>query len=113
MRYLVLCPAMAGAPALPDSSLRHCLTTLQRFLYSIFNQKTYLCYVGVILRRSHSCARLMDSVRWQKITSVFQAAREMPLADRPAYLEKVCAADVELRQQVERLLLNDVDESTF
>ena len=37
----------------------------------------------------------------------------MPLADRPAYLEKVCAADFELRQQVERLLLNDVDESAF
>jgi len=55
----------------------------------------------------------MDSVRWQKITSVFQAAREMPLADRPAYLEKVCAADFELRQQVERLLLNDVDETAF
>jgi serine/threonine-protein kinase len=55
----------------------------------------------------------MDPVRWQKITSVFQAAREMPLADRPAYLEKVCAADFELRQQVERLLLNDVDETAF
>ena len=55
----------------------------------------------------------MDSVRWQKITSVFQAAREMPLADRPAYLEEVCAADFELRQQVERLLLNDVEENAF
>ena len=55
----------------------------------------------------------MDPVRWQKITSVFQAAREMPLADRPAYVEKVCAADLELRQQVERLLLNDIEETSF
>src|SRR5262245_55679803 len=55
----------------------------------------------------------MDTERWQKITSVFQAAREMPLADRRAYLEKVCKADIELRQQVDRLLLNDVDETAF
>ncbi|HET6961573.1 MAG TPA: protein kinase [Terriglobia bacterium] len=83
-------------------------------LYSTFNRKAYLCYVGAILRRGrHLHQTLMDPARWQKITSVFQAAREMPPADRPAYLERVCAPDFELRQQVERLLLNDVDETAF
>ena len=56
---------------------------------------------------------LMDPASWQKVTSIFQAARELPLADRPAYLEEVCAGDTELHRQVERLLLSDAEEDAF
>jgi eukaryotic-like serine/threonine-protein kinase len=55
----------------------------------------------------------MNPDRWKKITSVFQAAREIPQRDRSAYLEEVCAGDIELRQQVERLLRNDEEEDGF
>src|SRR5262245_51406732 len=55
----------------------------------------------------------MNPARWQKVTSVFQAAREMPLPDRFAYLSDACSGDIDLRQQVERLLLNDTEGDPF
>src|SRR5262245_1384647 len=55
----------------------------------------------------------MDPDRWQKVTSVFQAARERPAAERSAYLDEVCSEDIDLRQEVERLLLNDSEGDLF
>ena len=41
---------------------------------------------------------------WARIKDVFEAARALPDAARPAYLTQVCAGDATLRQHVEGLL---------
>jgi serine/threonine protein kinase/tetratricopeptide (TPR) repeat protein len=43
--------------------------------------------------------------RWQQIKEVFADAQERQLAERAAFLEKVCAADESLRSEVESLLV--------
>jgi tetratricopeptide (TPR) repeat protein/predicted Ser/Thr protein kinase len=46
----------------------------------------------------------MDPERWQKVKEVFHAALELRPEERPAYLDRKCAEDSELRAEVERLL---------
>jgi serine/threonine protein kinase len=46
----------------------------------------------------------MTPERLLKVSSVFHAARNVPLADREAFLEAQCANDVALRREVESLL---------
>jgi serine/threonine protein kinase/Tol biopolymer transport system component len=46
-------------------------------------------------------------MRWDQIEKLFHQAREYADSDRAAFLEKACAGDVELRQEVESLLAND------
>ena len=41
---------------------------------------------------------------WQQVKQIFNAAIEMPPADRDEYLASVCAGDPELRQRVKELL---------
>lgn len=43
--------------------------------------------------------------RWQQIEHIFQAAMELPFAQRAAYLTKACGDDEALRQEVEALLV--------
>src|SRR4051812_37515985 len=41
---------------------------------------------------------------FERELAVFSAARALPPADRPAYLDQTCAGDAALRQRVEELL---------
>jgi serine/threonine protein kinase len=43
--------------------------------------------------------------RWQQIRQVFEHAAALPSQERASYLEQVCAEDLELRTEVESLLL--------
>ena len=49
----------------------------------------------------------MTSERWQRIEQVYQAARDCGPSERPAYIEKVCGKDHDLRREVESLLSHD------
>ncbi|MEM7262190.1 MAG: serine/threonine-protein kinase, partial [Planctomycetota bacterium] len=44
------------------------------------------------------------SDRWQQLPDLFHRARGLPAEDRPAFLDEVCAGDVELRERLEKLL---------
>src|SRR5262245_7693999 len=44
-------------------------------------------------------------VDFQRVENVFQAAAELPFAERAAVLERECGGDPDLRRQVEALLL--------
>jgi serine/threonine protein kinase/Tfp pilus assembly protein PilF len=49
----------------------------------------------------------MDSARYAKIRSVLLKARQLGLAERPAFLERACRGDDDLRREVEELLSHD------
>jgi len=49
----------------------------------------------------------MTPSRWQQIEAIYNVAREQPLAERDAFLAERCAADPELRREVESLLAQD------
>ena len=49
----------------------------------------------------------------QRVEELFLAATELPAAERPGYLEKVCGSDAKLRAAVERLLAAHVDPATI
>ena len=42
--------------------------------------------------------------RWQRVEAVFDEAFELPAAERPGFLDRACADDADLREQVEALL---------
>lgn len=46
----------------------------------------------------------MEPARWLKIEELFHAALDCDPGERHLYLDKACAADSELRQEVEELL---------
>jgi len=46
----------------------------------------------------------MTPQRWQNVKNVLCAALDLHPAERPAYLERVCATDDSLRQEVQSLL---------
>ncbi len=46
----------------------------------------------------------MTSERWARIDQLLDEAMELPLAERPAFLDQACAGDQELRAEVESLL---------
>jgi eukaryotic-like serine/threonine-protein kinase len=46
---------------------------------------------------------------WQQIKDIFNDAAELPEGDRPAFLDRACAADFELRSEVERWLAAERD----
>jgi TolA-binding protein len=48
--------------------------------------------------------------RWHRLEAIFQAAADLPPADRAAFLKAECGDDVELRQDVESLLAS-VDQT--
>lgn len=49
----------------------------------------------------------MTPERYQRLKEVFHAALDYPPASREAYLDKVCAGDTDLREQVEALIESD------
>ncbi|MFN0109922.1 MAG: serine/threonine-protein kinase, partial [Blastocatellia bacterium] len=51
--------------------------------------------------------------RWKQIDELFDAALELPPAERPAFLEKACANDAELRRKVESLLRSEEEAKSF
>jgi serine/threonine protein kinase len=44
--------------------------------------------------------------RWQQVRAILDSAIDLPAESRPEYLDKACATDVELRSEVESLLLS-------
>jgi len=53
----------------------------------------------------------MNPERWRKLKRIFSEAIELPPEDRPAFLEKACVEDPDLRAEIERLILDhDADE---
>src|SRR5579871_1036117 len=46
----------------------------------------------------------MGPERWKEIEQLFSAAAALPPAQRHAYLDQACGADLELRREVEELL---------
>jgi serine/threonine protein kinase/tetratricopeptide (TPR) repeat protein len=61
--------------------------------------------------RNEPNAADMTPERWQQVKGLLAAALETDRAERPAYLDKVCAGDVWLRAELENLLAagEDVD----
>ncbi|QBB71239.1 serine/threonine protein kinase [Pseudolysobacter antarcticus] len=55
----------------------------------------------------------MDTERWQRVSAIFDEAAEAPLASRAALLDHLCGADVELRHEVEALLVADARADAF
>ena len=53
----------------------------------------------------------MTEARWQRVCDLFAAALECPDADRQEMLVRECAKDVELRDEVNRLLTQDAGAS--
>jgi serine/threonine protein kinase len=51
----------------------------------------------------------MEPERWQRIEEVFLEAAELPAAEAFAFLDRACAGDAELRQEVQALLQSDLD----
>ncbi len=55
----------------------------------------------------------MTPDRWQQIQDVFNAAVERPAAERVAFLDTACAADADLRREVESLLATYDEDPDF
>jgi eukaryotic-like serine/threonine-protein kinase len=55
----------------------------------------------------------MTPERWHKIEEIFHEALELENAERPAFLDKKAAGDAELRAEVEKLLAQFDDASSF
>ena len=46
----------------------------------------------------------MNQALWLKVEELFHAALERPPEERPAFLDRACNGDTDLRRQVELLL---------
>ena len=55
----------------------------------------------------------MNRERWRQIDRIFEAGLGRPAEERPAYLDKACAGDGELRAAVESLLVAHGQEDGF
>ena len=55
----------------------------------------------------------MSSAHLQRVEEIFQTALDLPPDERAAYLARACAADVELRSEVEVLVLCDEQSGDF
>ena len=55
----------------------------------------------------------MDTQRWQRIGSIFDAVAEAPVAERDDLLARLCGDDATLRMEVERLLAADARGTHF
>ena len=54
-----------------------------------------------------------DAARWRLVDGVFAAALERPPGERAAFIDAACAGDLDLRREVERLLVADELAGTF
>jgi serine/threonine-protein kinase len=50
---------------------------------------------------------LDEASRWREVDRLFESALDLPAAERPAFLDRECAGDPDLRGEVERLLAAD------
>ena len=50
---------------------------------------------------------------WQRVKDIFDAAVELPPHERSAFLDRLCAGDTALRQEVESLLESDGQANSF
>ncbi|HLM01243.1 MAG TPA: serine/threonine-protein kinase, partial [Pyrinomonadaceae bacterium] len=50
---------------------------------------------------------------WNKIVEIFEAALDVPASERSAFIEKACAADENVRREVEEMLAADGKASAF
>ena len=55
----------------------------------------------------------MTPERWRQIEELYQAARARDPAARPAFLERACGPDAELRREVESLLAGRTQAESF
>ena len=55
----------------------------------------------------------MPPADWHKIETVFQAALDVPTAERPAWLARQCGEDVELCREVQSLLAAEAEADNF
>jgi serine/threonine-protein kinase len=55
----------------------------------------------------------MDTQRWQRIGSIFDAVAEAPVAERDDLLARLCSDDATLRMEVERLIAADARGRQF
>jgi len=55
----------------------------------------------------------MDQERWRRVTGLFYAALERAPEGREAFLDRACRQDLDLRRQVEQLLLNEEQAGSF
>ncbi len=55
----------------------------------------------------------MSPERWQQIEEIFQHALDLSVSERVSYLAEKCVEDDELRSEVEKLLLQFEDASSF
>jgi eukaryotic-like serine/threonine-protein kinase len=55
----------------------------------------------------------MTPERWQQLEKIYQSALELEENERPAFLEKACAGDEALRQEVESLLRSEPSANRF
>ncbi len=53
----------------------------------------------------------MTAEEWQRVRELLEAALELPLEDRASFLDQACAAEPELRSQVDSLLACEDVES--
>ena len=57
--------------------------------------------------------RSEHSEKWGEIKALFQKAIELRSEEREAFLKETCSGDVELRSEVESLLVSHDDERPF
>ncbi len=55
----------------------------------------------------------ISAERWKQIDELLDAALELSPADRPAFLDKACTGDAELRRKVEALLQSEAEAKSF
>jgi serine/threonine protein kinase/tetratricopeptide (TPR) repeat protein len=55
----------------------------------------------------------LNPERWQQIRRIFNQALELPIAERPRFLDSACHADTALRHEVESLLASDEAAGDF
>src|SRR5258705_12605477 len=55
----------------------------------------------------------MKREEWQRIKELLHNALDIPRAERPAYLDKTCNGNAELRREVESLLASHDEAGTF
>lgn len=55
----------------------------------------------------------MTATRWKQIETVFEQVLELPIAERPDFLQRTCDGDEELRREVESLLDSHAKAGSF
>src|SRR5713101_5761247 len=55
----------------------------------------------------------MNYAQWERIEELLQNALDLEPGDRPAFLDKACAGDDELRREAEALLSNEEKARSF